>query len=566
MGEKEVLMKELDLWPRKGSFLGQICLLILIGSLLLSFPIKAAEVEAASQITQVTVFLRSALVNRLAKVNLSPGLNTVVFSDLPVRLNDNSLTVEGEGGPAVKILNLEVTRTFATTPYQEEVKKLEDKIKELDREIAQLEETLNICGTKEKFLQSLAAGSSSEAWKQVIVGTSPRLDNWKKTLDFLGQQLHLIAQEKLATQEKIGHLKEERQTLKKKLEEIKPRQPREAKKVSLLLEADQAGEAILHLSYLIPQASWFPRYTLRALPQENQVEVTVFGAVRQKSGENWEGVTLELATTTPTAGISPPPLNPWYIDLYSPPPPPVRAPEKKIRGGVAGGVVGGIVREKADFQQFALPAAQIEERGLHLNFKVPQPVSIPSDNQLHAVPLDSHKLKAEFDYFLVPKNMEAAFLRASLENTFSYPLLQGPAHFFIEKEYIGQGTVEFLAPGEKGELYFGRDKQIQVKYQQVSRKKIAPGFLSKTEKINFTYEITLENFRQQEVKLEVLDQLPVSRNSKITINDVTLKPQPQKQEKNGLLHWIMTLPPGTKKQIYINFTVSYPQGSRLVGL
>ena len=233
---------------------------------------------------------------------------------------------------------------------------------------------------------------------------------------------------------------------------------------------------------------------------------------------------------------------------------------------MVGDVLGGVAPEKADFQKVALQTALIEEKGLHLNFKVPQLVNIPSDNQLHSVPIDSQELEAEFDYYLVPKNMEAAFLRASLKNTFQYPLLKGPAYFFIEKEYIGQGTLNFLAPGDKGNLYFGRDKQIQVKYTQVSRKKIEPGFLSKTEKIKFGYEITLENFRQREVKLEIVDQLPVSRNSKITIDDVALRPQPDKQEKNGLLHWKLTLSPGTKKKISINFTVSYPQGSHLVGL
>jgi uncharacterized protein (TIGR02231 family) len=298
------------------------------------------------------------------------------------------------------------------------------------------------------------------------------------------------------------------------------------------------------------------------------LEVTIFGAVRQRSGENWDGVTLELATSTPTAGVTPPKLNPWYIDLYTPPPPPARPKGTKIEflGGVFDRAVGGVVKEDASFQKVTLQAALIEEKGLHLNFKVPQPVSIPSDNQLHAVPIDSRNLEAEFDYFLVPKNVEAAFLRASLKNTFNFPLLKGPAYFFIEEEYIGQGRLDFLAPGEKGDLFFGRDKQIRVKYEQVERKKIEPGFLSKTEKIKFGFKITLENFRQREIRMEVLDQLPVSRNSKITINDVELKPQPNQQDKNGLLHWKMTLTPGAKQEIFIRFTVSYPQGSRLVGL
>lgn len=539
-------------------------LFLFLSLLLITIPfnINATEIKAKSNITQVTCFPRGASIVREAHLNLTRGHQTIIFSDLPASLEDNSLHLEGEGQVGVKILNLEVDRIFLSTPLQQEVKQLENKIRTLDENISQLEEKLNILFVKEKFLQSIAEGSSVEAWKQIIAGTTINFQNWQKTLDFLGEQLTSIAQEKIATSQEIVEKKEEREALQKKLELLKPRQSQEAKKVSVLAEVTEPGEVTLRLSYLTREASWAPRYTLRALTEENRIDLNVLGVVQQHSGENWDNISLSLSTSTPTAGNTPPQLNPWFLDIYTPPPPSPR--EKGIVGGVVGGVVGG--RVEAAPQKVSLDLALIEEKGLHLNFKIPRASSIPSDNQPHTVPIDNQKLAATFDYFSIPKKAEAAFLRASFENSLAYPLLDGHAHLFIDEDYIGQTRLTYLAPGDKGEFFFGEDRQVEIKYNQVEKKKITPGFLSKTEKIRYTFRINIQNFRPQKIKLEILDQLPVSRNSKITLEDIEFNPQPNKQEETGILHWQISLDPQEKKEITIGFTIAYPQGSRIIGL
>jgi len=531
--------------------------------------LKASEIKVPSRIAQVTVFPRGASIVREARLELVQGQQTLVFSDLPVSLENNSLHLEGEGEVGIKILNLEVERLFLSTPFQEEIKQLEEQINGVAQQIAQLEENINILLIKEKFLQSIAEGNSTEAWKQIISGAPINFQNWQKTLDFLGQQLANISHEKLVIKSEIAKKKQQKEALQKKLDLLKPRQSKEAKQVSVLVESTEPGKVTLRLSYLTREASWAPRYTLRALSSDQQIDLTVFGVVQQASGENWDDVSLSLSTSTPTAGKTSPYLRPWFLDIYTPPPPSLR--EKGIVGGVVGGgVVGGVVREtakvKAAPQKVSLDLALIEEKGLHLHFKIPSLCSIPSDNQPHSVPIDTQKLPASFDYLAVPKEDELVFLRASFENTLAYPLLEGPARLFIGEDYIGQNRLGYLASGDKGEFFFGPDRQVEIKYNRVEKKKIAPAFLSKTEKVRFSFQITIQNFRTQEIKIEILDQLPVSRNSKITLEDVKLSPQPNQREDNGTLHWLLSLGPREKKQIMINFTVAYPRGSRIIGL
>ena len=84
-------------------------------------------------------------------MELVQGQQTLVFSDLPVSLENNSLHLEGEGEVGIKILNLEVERLFLSTPFQEEIKQLEEQINGVAHQIAQLEENIKILLIKEKL-------------------------------------------------------------------------------------------------------------------------------------------------------------------------------------------------------------------------------------------------------------------------------------------------------------------------------------------------------------------------------------------------------------------------------
>jgi len=87
-----------------------------------------------------------------------------------------------------------------------------------------------------------------------------------------------------------------------------------------------------HNSTPIPSSSLRrrPYYTLRALPESSSLELTLAVEVRQKSGENWNSIKLNLSTSSPSVGTAPTQLSPWEVDFYEPLP---------------------ILREKADIRE-----------------------------------------------------------------------------------------------------------------------------------------------------------------------------------------------------------------------
>jgi len=210
--------------------------------------------------------------------------------------------------------------------------------------------------------------------------------------------------------------------------------------------------------------------------------------------------------------------------------------------------------------------AAVMETGIHVNFEIRRPVDVPSDGAPHKVPIDSQKLKVKFDYVAVPKLKDMMFLRGSLKNTLPYPLLPGNADLFIMQDFVGTTRLPHVAADDEAKMYFGEDRQIKVTYEQVKREKIGAGFLSKTEKLRLAYKITIQNLRKAPVAIEVMDQIPVSQNSKIEVRDAIIQPAPAKKDDKGLLTWTLTLAPQEKKEITIDFTIEYPKDANIIGI
>ena len=65
-------------------------------------------------------------------------------------------------------------------------------------------------------------------------------------------------------------------------------------------------------------------------------------------------------------------------------------------------------------------------------------------------------------------------------------------------------------------------------------------------------------FRKGTVEVSVADRIPVSTMKEIEVDDVDLSPKPDEQKENGILTWKLSLVPGAKQEIRINYTIAFP--------
>ncbi|MBN2206450.1 MAG: mucoidy inhibitor MuiA family protein, partial [Candidatus Aminicenantes bacterium] len=275
------------------------------------------SVLAKSAVKSVTVFPERATVVREAELRLAPADKAVVFEGLPATLIPSSLRVTGKGTAAVKILGLDVTRMFLESALLPEIKKLQAEIDALEREAAEIKARLDVLDTQEKFLKSIESSSAAKASQDIAAG---RIDTagWERVVDFLGTKLQAVKAGGLEEQAALKDRQAKSEALKKRLAEMKPQRPQEARRVTVYVETAQAGSFAMALSYAVTEARWHPVYTLRALPDAGEVELQTTALIRQRSGENWTGVKALLSTASPALKADPSDLRPWYLDIAVP--------------------------------------------------------------------------------------------------------------------------------------------------------------------------------------------------------------------------------------------------------
>lgn len=514
-------------------------------------------VEVTSRIQRVVVYPERAQVVRKGEASLTPETRSLVFRGLPGTVIPGSVRVAASAPSPVKILGVEISREFLEAEQLPEVRKIMEEINSVENEVARVKSQEIILEAQEKFLNSFGAAFSHQTSQEILSGR-PDLSVVDKFVDYLGARLQSIQKSRRDNTRALNELQARLEALRKKLKEIMPAGSKEQQNIKILVESLKPTELQVELSYDVSPASWRPVYTIKALPESGQIELNLAATIQQKTGENWDNVSLLLSTSRPTAGNQPGELSPWYLDFLQP---------RLLRASSRDLAETRVSMEKEEAPVLALEeTAETVETWLGANFEVKKPWSIASDGIERRVPIDSQKIPAIFDYLSIPKLQELCFLRASFKNILSFPWLPGQADLFIDQDFVGSLSLNLIPAGEELQLFFGEDSQLKVKREMVKREKSAPGFLGKNERINQVFRITLENLRNRPVEIEVQDQLPVSQNTKIEIKDVKIIPAPSSRDEKGILTWKLKLEPRQKQEISLDFSVEYPRGSRIAGI
>ncbi|MHB8094331.1 MAG: mucoidy inhibitor MuiA family protein [Candidatus Aminicenantales bacterium] len=519
----------------------------------------ASEIAARSAVTTVTVFPDRATVTREADLDLSTSVKAVVFKGLPASVIGGSLRVSGRGTAAVKLLSIDVRDEFLESPLLPELNKLQAELEAIEFEIQQTGDALAVIDAQTKFLASIQASSADRASREIAEGRTD-IAAWDRVVDFLGTRLGTLKKARLERLRVQQNQTAKAEALRKKIESLRPRQPLRGETAVANVEVSKAGSFRMSLSYTVRNADWAPRYTLRALPDSSEIELGMTADIVQRSGENWDKARVILSTSTPALGAGPSELLPWLIDLYVPPPPSPRSDRRMMATVMA---EKAAVPEEAPELEAELDTAALDAAGLHVRFEIRREVDVPSDGAPHRFPIDARTLKAAYDYLAVPKLVESVFLRGTLTNSLEYPLLAGNADLFIGQDFVGSTRLETVATGEEAKLFFGADPQIKIERLQTKREKSAPGFLGKNDRTKLSFTIAVQNFRKTAAAIDVVDQIPVSQNTRIEVKDVSLRPAPSSKDDQGLLTWKINLAPQEKKEILIDFTVEYPKGATL---
>lgn len=175
-------------------------------------------------------------------------------------------------------------------------------------------------------------------------------------------------------------------------------------------------------------------------------------------------------------------------------------------------------------RKMGIAASTSESYGLTTTYDLPGTRTIPSSGLFRRHVIAEFSLPdVELSHVAVPKLRAAAFLKATIKNPSSTPLLRGPLGLTLDGSFLGNSTIGRCAPGDTFELGLGIDEEILVEYRKPVRKLASQGVLVKEQVATYERGIRVYNARGTTVKLVLFDQVPISEDDRLKI--AILKPR-----------------------------------------
>lgn len=533
---------------------------------LFSMPLMAGKpiIDTSSTISAVTVFSDRALVTRVIEGQVPQGESTLVIKALPASLHENSLRVTGTADQPLTIGSVESHRRFFEKAVQEQERQLRLELEQLRDERRSHSNVIAALKVQMRFIEAIGK-EMPDSINEDIKKEKMEPGTWRNAWSTIGEGAHETLS---AMQEREIAIRNIDATIRKKEQELA--QIRTGRKQSIeahiQLEAATAGRVRLELSYQVPGASWSPLYDARLDTKSAKMELNQLGQVRQRTGEDWNGVELTLSTSRPAQGATMPELDTWFIDVLQP-----RPLLKQERAKAAGAM---LEEERLDLAAEA-PVTAVKEKKAELissefaaEFVIPGRVNVPADNAPHKFAIASREESLALAVQTVPKVAKLAYLYGDYKLEDESALLPGPVNIFRDESYIGATTLPLLRPGEKHKFSFGVDDKVRIGYRLDTGERSSTGLFNKRRQIERRYLMDITNYHDRPIEITVLDQIPVSLDERIevkSLNKYTSKGATEVEDKTGVLAWSANYAPGEKREIRFGYSVSYPKDLHVPG-
>ncbi|MCR2031492.1 DUF4139 domain-containing protein [Alistipes timonensis] len=244
------------------------------------------------------------------------------------------------------------------------------------------------------------------------------------------------------------------------------------------------------------------------------------------------------------------------------------APSAALTGRVAGvqarnkAATRTVEMEFADFAEESdvMEVGQTQTQ-LGYEFEIRQPYTIPSDGKSVAAEIGRYRLPAVYTYRSTPKIDKDAFLVAETTDWAKLNLLEGEANVYFENTFVGKSILSPREAGDTLRFSMGRDRGIRIERTKESDYS-ARRAIGSNQTQTVGWKLTVRNTRTEPVVLMLTDQLPVSRNSSITVTEEELSGGTLDKE-TGTVTWRLELKPGEQRELKLRYAVKYPKGRSL---
>lgn len=539
-----------------------------------------------SPIEKVKLFLTSGEMLHQQDITLEKGRNKVIFSGISAFADPQSIRFTSEAD--YHLLSLSTEMDFIAAEQfnprigylNDSLEKMKDKRQENDDMIGAFNAEIGILNTNKDI--------GGENQNLTVAQIKEAADFYRKRTLEINTSLSKIRKENKRLDVLIENMRFQ-------LVELNYTENQRSNQVIVLIDVDKNMKISSKLKYLVSDCGWAAIYDLTAEDLKGPIDLKYKAQVYNNTGNEWNNVDLVLSTGDPRLSASHPEMTPWIINYYS--------TGEYTKQKYAPKTVMTDYRQQAvtdinsandrvydnyvnkdgnlesnqllngrftgnSFEWDAMKAnnpkvnqqvamRQIEISELTTEFSIKNKFSCPSDSKPYLVDVKQIALQASFSHISIPKLDNAAFLMANIVGWQELELIPGPTNVYFGGAYVGMSEINTRNVSDTLSLSFGRDNKVLVMRKlknELSTKKV----IGSSKKDAYQYEIVIRNNRDVPIKIEVYDQIPISRNSEITVTaDQTSGAQYNLE--NGELKWEKTIAPSNLATMELGYSVRYPK-------
>jgi len=194
---------------------------------------------------------------------------------------------------------------------------------------------------------------------------------------------------------------------------------------------------------------------------------------------------------------------------------------------------------------------------LNLTYKLKEKISISTFMPPQFQYLKEAKFEANYQYRVFPYINYKVYKITQIADWQKLNLLSGTANIYADKLFIGK--IDLITNKLSGDIEFalGVDEAIVVNREKLtvsSNKK----WLEMKRKDELGYQINLQNNRPQNIQVEVIEQIPLSKQSEIEVLMIK-NDKATYDETSGKLTWLLDIPSKGKISKEFAYEIVYPK-------
>ena len=167
---------------------------------------------------------------------------------------------------------------------------------------------------------------------------------------------------------------------------------------------------------------------------------------------------------------------------------------------------------------------------------------------------------------MVPSASRAAHLEAVFKYQEQLPIEAGQLQLYRDGDYVGAADIPAFLPGAEVRMPFGSDERIRIAIRDEQAQSGQRGLINKQTIKETRQRFDVTSYHPTPISVEIVDRIPVSRNSDIHVEVLKGATEPSARDfegKPGVFLWRLDAQPQKTISVRHYYSIQYPSGRQL---